>query len=214
MSLRDALAELYSRFDADQYRERYAAVADLIADEEKRRVHQVGDQAPTFALTDPDSGSVSSSELLLRGPLIVNFYRGLWCSYCQEDLLGLEQISSDIRKANASIIVLTHGLETTVRQRLRQTSSFEFPILDDVTGEVAEQFGIRWAPEDASLIESALGADLVTLRGTGPWILPMQARYVIGQDGVIVFANIAADYDQRSEPATVLPVLAELGFRD
>ena len=42
MSLRDALAELYSRFDADQYRERYAAVADLIADEEKRRVHQVG----------------------------------------------------------------------------------------------------------------------------------------------------------------------------
>lgn len=213
MSLRDALAELYSRFDADQYRERYAAVADLIADEEKRRVQQVGDQAPTFALTDPDSGSVSSSELLLRGPLIVNFYRGLWCSYCQQDLLGLEQISLDIRKANASIIVITHGLEATVRQRLRQTSSFEFPILDDVTGEVAEQFGIRWAPEDASLIESALGADLVTLRGTGPWILPMQARYVIGQDGIIVFANIAADYDQRSEPATVLPVLAELGFR-
>jgi peroxiredoxin len=214
MSLRDALAELYSRLDADQHRERYAAVADFIADEEKRRVHQVGDQAPAFALTDPDLGSVSSSEFLLRGPLIVNFYRGLWCSYCQQDLLGLEQITPDIRKANASIVVITHDLEAAARQRLRQTTNFGFPIVDDVAGEVAEQFGIRWAPEDASLIESALGADLVTLRGTGPWILPMQARYVIGRDGVIVFANIAADYDQRSEPATILPVLAELGFAD
>jgi peroxiredoxin len=151
---------------------------------------------------------------LLRGPLIVNFYRGLWCSYCQQDLLGLEQITPDIRKANASVVVITHDLEAAARQRLRQTTNFGFPIVDDVAGEVAEQFGIRWAPEDASLIESALGADLVTLRGTGPWILPMQARYVIGRDGVIVFANIAADYDQRSEPATVLPVLAELGFAD
>jgi peroxiredoxin len=111
-----------------------------------------------------------------------------------------------------SIVVITHGLEATVRQRLRQTTHFGFPIVDDVTGEVAEQFGIRWAPEDASLIESALGADLITLRGTGPWISPMQARYVIGRDGVIVFANVAADYDQRSEPATVLTILAELGF--
>jgi hypothetical protein len=108
------------------------------------------------------------------------------------------------------IVVITHGLEATVRQRLRQTTHFGFPIVDD--GEVAEQFGLRWAPEDASLIESALGADLITLRGTGPWISPMQARYVIGRDGVIVFANVAADYDQRSEPATVLTILAELGF--
>lgn len=212
MALRDALAELYSRFDAAQHRERYAAVANLIADEEKRRVRQVGDQAPAFALMDPDFGCVSSSELLLCGPLIVTFYRGLWCSYCQQDLLGLEQIAPDIRETKASIVVITHGLETPVRQRLRQTTNFGFPIVDDVTGEIAEQFGIRWTPQDASLIESALGADLITLRGIGPWILPMQARYVVGQDGIIVFANVAADYHKRSEPAAVLPVLARLGF--
>jgi thiol-disulfide isomerase/thioredoxin len=118
MSLRDALADLYSRFDADQHRERYTAIADLVANEEKRRVRQVGDPAPTFALTDPDLGTVISSDILLRGPLIVNFYRGLWCSYCQQDLLGLEQIIPDIGKANASIVVITNGLEKTVRQRL------------------------------------------------------------------------------------------------
>jgi hypothetical protein len=78
MSLRDALANLYRRFDADQHRERYAAATDLIADEEKRRVRQVGHRAPEFALADPDFGNVISSECLRRGPLIVNFYRGLW----------------------------------------------------------------------------------------------------------------------------------------
>lgn len=212
MSLRDALANLYSRFDADQHRERYAAAADLIADEEKRRVRQVGHRAPEFALADPDFGNVIFSECLRRGPLIVNFYRGLWCSYCQQDLLSLQQLMPDIRRANASVVVITQGLAKSARQRLREATDFGFPIVDDENGEVAEQFGIRWPTEDANVVEAALGTDLATLRGIGPWILPMQARFVIGQDGVIAFANVAVDYDQCSEPASILPVLRELGF--
>jgi peroxiredoxin len=117
----------------------------------------------------------------------------------------------DIREANASVVVMTHNLDNTVRQHLRQTTNFGFPILGDVNGRVAEQFGIRWALDDADMIETALGVDHAPLRGNNPWILPMQARYVIGRNSVIVFANIAIDYAQRSEPASILPVLAELG---
>jgi peroxiredoxin len=214
MSLRDALAELYSQFDSDQLHARYAAAARIIADEEKRRARQVGDRVPPFSLDDPDFGTLSSSELLQRGALVVNFYRGLWCSYCQRDLLGLERTVPDLRKANASIAAITHGLEKDVREKLRRTASLSFPILDDIDGNVAEQFGIRWPAEDANLIETELGMNLVTLRGSGPWIVPMQARFVIDPNGVIVFANIAFDYDQRSEPAAVLPVLAKLGGFD
>lgn len=76
---------------------------------------------------------------------------------------------------------------------------------------MAEQFGIRWPTDEANLIETELGMNLVTLHGDGPWIVPMQARFVVGPDGMIVFANVAFDYDQRSEPAAVLPVLAKLG---
>jgi peroxiredoxin len=145
MSFRDALADLYSQFDAAQHCERYEAIARLVDEEEKKRVRGVGDEAPTFALVDPDMGKVSSAEALRRGPLIVNFYRGLWCSYCQKDLLGLEDILPDIQQANASIVVITHRLEDSVRQYLRQNSNFSFPIVNDVDGAVAEQFGIRWA---------------------------------------------------------------------
>jgi hypothetical protein len=60
------------------------------------------------------------------------------------------------------------------------------------------------------LIDAEMGLDLISFRGTRPWILPMQARYLIGQDGVIAFANVAFDYDQRSEPAAMLPALSRL----
>jgi hypothetical protein len=69
-SLREALAALYSRFDPDQLVERYSAAAKLVAEEERRRVRQVGDCVPPFNLTHPERGFISSSDLLNEGPLI------------------------------------------------------------------------------------------------------------------------------------------------
>jgi hypothetical protein len=68
----------------------------------------------------------------------------------------------------------------------------------------------RWSLSDVGLIDAEMGLDLVSFRGTRPWILPMQARYLIGQDDVIAFANVAFDYDQRAEPTAILPALARL----
>lgn len=213
MTLRDTLARLYSQSDAERLAEHHAAAAAMIADEEKSRVLRVGQCVRAFGIADPDFGAVSSSELLEHGPLIVTFYRGLWCPYCRQDLLGLDEIMPKVRETNASVVVLAHGLEPGIRAKLRTATSLNFPIVDD-EGEIAEQFGLRWSDDDAAVMEAVLGTDLVTMRGTGPWIVPMQARYVIKQDGVIVFDNVAFDYSQRTEPAAVLPALAQLaGWR-
>jgi peroxiredoxin len=211
MSLRETLAALYGNYDARQLAERYAAAAKLIAEEERRRVRQVGERIPSFEIDHPEEGRISSAELLSKGPLIVNFYRGLWCSYCQRDLLGVEEAFPDIRKVNASVIALTRDLNQEVRTKLQETTEISFPIIDDTEGLIAEQFGLRWSVRDADLIDTATGANLVTMRGTRPWIIPMQARYLIQQDSVIAFANVAFDYDQRTEPAAMLPALARLG---
>src|ERR1700749_4601321 len=104
MALREVLVDLYSRFDSTQMQARYAAAAKAITDEEKKRVRRVGDRIPVFSVKDPLFGTISSSQLLQRGPLVLNFYRGLWCSYCQLDLLDLEQTLPDIRKANGSVV--------------------------------------------------------------------------------------------------------------
>jgi hypothetical protein len=101
-------------------------------------------------------------------------------------------------------------LNSDVRAKLKQTVSISFPIVGDADGLVAEQFGLRWGVSEADLIDAEIGMDLILFRGTRPWILPMQARYLVQEDGVVAFANVAFDYNQRTEPAAVLPVLAKL----
>jgi peroxiredoxin len=211
MSLQDILIELKDLPDSLERDARYAAVADLIAAEEKRRLRGVGDLAPVFSLGGPRFGHVSSAKLLRRGPLVVNFYRGLWCSYCQRDLVELEQAMTDIRSLEASVLAITHDIAHANRA-IPGDLEVSFPILDDKDGRVAEQFGLRWSPEEAQIIETQLGMNIVTMRGTGPWIFPMHARYVIDQYGIIAFAEVVYNWDTRSKPSHIVPVLAGLGL--
>ena len=210
MSLNEKLQELGTQFRANEYVAYFDAAVNLVAEEEALRLSKVGERAPTFTLSDPDFGQVSSLDLLADGPLVVSFYRGLWCGYCQRDLIGLEQAMPSIRLAHASAVAIAHGVEPAIRERLRKLNEFSFPLLDDVNGRVAEQFGIRWSTAESDLIDEELGMNLDTLRGTRPWILPMQARFVIGQSGTIEFAEAVFNYDQRSEPVVVLSILAGL----
>ena len=83
-------------------------------------------------------------------------------------------------------------------------------MLDDEEGRCCRQLRSALGAGQLRLIEEQLGLNLFSFRGTEPWIVPMQARYVIGRDGIIVFAEVAFDYSQRSEPVSVLPVLARL----
>lgn len=102
--------------------------------------------------------------------------------------------------------------QTAANSRKSQRNNrLGFPIVGDKGGELAAKFGIRWhLPEDLQAIHKQLGADLVAFNGEDSWTLPMPARYVIGQDGVIAYAEINPDYTRRPEPSDVLPVLDEL----
>jgi peroxiredoxin len=211
MSLQDILTELKDLPASLEKNARYAAVAELIAAEEKRRLLGVGDLAPAFSLTGPKFGRVSSAELLRQGPVIVNFYRGLWCSYCQRDLAELEEMMTRIRSVESSVLAIAHNIGSRMHSGIREDIDVSFPILDDKDGRVAEQFGLRWSPEEAQIIEAELGMNIVTLRDTGPWIFPMQARYVIDQHGIIAFAEVVYNWDTRSKLVGMLPILAALG---
>jgi peroxiredoxin len=210
MSLQSLFDNLGASLGAKGSEGRRRAAENLIATEEQRRVLKVGDRAPMFSLPQADIGPVSSAELLRRGPLVISFYRGLWCPYCQRDLIGLEEAMSDIRSVKATAVAVSHQILSGASRQFHDTQKFSFPVLDDITGGVAEQFGIHWDVDDLNLIHEELGTDLPGFRGTDPWIRPMQARYVIARDSVIAFAEIAFNYDQRSEPVKVLSTLAQL----
>jgi peroxiredoxin len=210
VSLREDLCGLYDQFSCTQLQARYEAAAKLVSEEEKRRVLRVGDRVGAFELTDPDRGSVWSPGALENGPLVLTFYRGLWCRYCQQDLVSLDRLVPEINRLEASAIAVAHDLDTGARAQLRQIADFKFLIADDTSGRLAERFGIRWPIEDEELIRRELGLDITTLQGAGPWIQPIQARFVIGQDGVLAFVSVAFDYDQYSEPTEILPALTKM----
>lgn len=189
----------------------HRATDELIASGAQDRALKAGEIAPAFTLPDADGHPLSSATLLAKGPLVLTFYRGAWCPYCNFDLSALEQARPDIEARGASLVAISEQTAPNSRKSQRQ-NGLGFPILGDHGGEIAARFGLRWTlPDYLREVHKALGADLTQFNGEDSWTLPMPARYVIAPDGVIAYAEVNADYTRRPEPAAILPVLERLG---
>lgn len=191
----------------------HRSVDELIASGAPDRALKVEDVAPSFTLPDPNGKPVSSGALLAKGPLVVAFYRGVWCPYCNYELTALEQARSEIEARGASLVAISQQSAANSRKSQRQ-SGLGFPILGDHAGKLAAQFNLRWTlPEYLRVAHRMLGAALPQFNGEESWTLPMNARYVIAQDGTIVYAEVNADYARRPEPSAIFPVLERLARR-
>ncbi|BAU88772.1 alkyl hydroperoxide reductase [Methylorubrum populi] len=171
---------------------------------------KAGDTAPEFTLRDADGNSVSSRTLLQRGPLVATFYRGVWCPYCNYDLQALEEVRPEIEARGASLVAISPQTQANSRKAQRD-NKLGFPILSDPGTAVAARFGLRFAlPDDLIEVYRQFGNDLARINDDPAWVLPMPARYVIGTDGVIAYAEVNPDYTQRPDPSELLPVLDRL----
>ncbi len=185
----------------------HRATAELIASGAATRALKAGDKAPAFTLNDPDGKPVSSVELLAQGPLVVSFYRGVWCPYCNMELQALQAALPEFAAAGAKLVAISPQTAPNSRKSMRQ-NSLGFPILSDSHGDVAAAFGLRFALPDY-LIElyKSLRNDLPAFNNDPGWTLPMPGRFVIGQDGVILYAEVNPDYTRRPEPDDMLPAI-------
>jgi peroxiredoxin len=214
MSLQEKLAAMRAGDATATPREMKRAVAAemsaLISSGQAGRALNLGDRAPDFVLPDTDGNTVSTQDLLRKGPLVVTFYRGVWCPYCNADLQAVEEVAERIRGFGASLVAISPQTPANSR-RSRQENKLSFPILSDKNCELAEKFGIRWIPSQALQgVYINFGTDIGAFNGDGSWALPMPARYVIGQDRTISYAEIHPNYTHRPEPGDVCPVLQRL----
>lgn len=186
------------------------ATMALIAGGQASRALKTGDRAPAFILNDPDGKPVASSDLLAKGALAVSFYRGVWCPYCNMELQALQAALPEIQARGASLVAISPQTAANSRKSQRD-NKLGFPILSDVKSEVANAFGIRFAlPEYLVDVYKAFKNDLPAFNDDPSWVLPMPARYVIGRDGVIAYAEVNPDYTQRPDPSELFPVLDRL----
>lgn len=185
----------------------HRATAELQATGQAARAKTVGDAAPAFTLTDPEGTPVSSAALLRRGPLVVSFYRGVWCPYCNMELQALQEALPAFQARGASLVAISPQSAPNSRKSVRQ-NKLGFPILSDPHNDVAAAFGLRFAlPDYLVALYKSLKNDLPGFNGDESWTLPMPARYVIGRDATILYAEVNPDYTRRPEPEELLPVL-------
>ena len=186
------------------------ATRELIESGQAQRARKAGDVAPEFSLKGPDGELVSSRDLLAKGPLVVSFYRGVWCPYCNLELQALQAALPEITVRGASLVAISPQTAPNSRKSQRD-NKLEFPILSDARSEVAHAFGIRFAlPEYLAKVYKDFGNNLPVVNDDPAWVLPMPARYVIATDGTIAYSEVNPDYTHRPDPSELLPVLDRL----
>lgn len=173
------------------------------------KAFKVGDKAPDFTLNNQNGKAVSLYNELANGPVILTWYRGGWCPYCNITLHFLQQKLPEFQKAGATLLALTpelpdQSLSTSEKHKL------EFVVLSDVGNKIARDYGVvyKLTREVADIYDAAF--DINGYNGDESNELPLAVTYVIDQKGIIKYAFIDADYRNRAEPDDIIEVLSKL----
>lgn len=214
MSLQEKLEELTTKLRSLVPADRLATV-DRAIDQLKNsgiaeHTLKQGEKAPSFELPDGDGNLWRSEDLLRSGPLVIVFYRGRWCAYCNTQLVELQKIHKQIAGSEASLVAISpqtqkHSYMTRDMHKLR------FPVLSDTGNLVARKFGLVYhlSPQLQTMYESIF-TKLPGYNGDQSWELPVPASYVVRPDGIIAYARVDADWRQRPEPEEILARLPKL----
>ncbi len=167
----------------------------------------VGDSVPDFALPNAKGESVRFSELLANGPVVLSFYRGGWCPYCNLELRALQEKLPEIQDLGATLLAISpeqpdNSLSTA------EKNSVSFDILSDDGNKVARQFGLVFElPAVLRPLYENFGIDLPASNGDESFTLPVPATYVVGPNRVVLECYVDMDYSTRMDPEAVLTAL-------
>ena len=180
------------------------------AEDAAKKALNVGAKMPSFSLNDSLGKSVSSADLLKQGNLVVVFYRGAWCPFCNTYLHKLQKNLSQIKENGGNLVAIS--VENADRSMaVAKKNELNFTILSDPNLNVARSFGIVYQLSDETNEKyKGYGIDLVKYNQTEKPDLPISATYVVSKKGEIVYAFVEPDYQKRAEPEAIIQTLAKL----
>ncbi|WP_109673586.1 peroxiredoxin-like family protein [Dyadobacter jejuensis] len=169
---------------------------------------KIGEKAPNFELPNGEGKMVALESLLEKGPVVVTFYRGDWCPYCNLQLRALQARLSEIQALGATLVAISPQVPDGSMTET-EISKLEFTVLSDQDAKVASQYGVAWeVPEfllDHMRVDRNL--DLQKINHGNGTILPIPATFVLGPDGIVQWNYVNVDYRTRSEPDEVIAAL-------
>jgi len=171
---------------------------------------QIGEPLPAFNLPDADGRLVSLKSLLRSGPAVVSLNRGHWCPYCKLELRSLAAIHGEIRQLGAQLVSIMPDT-ATFTDDYAKANRLPFPILSDIDLGYALSLGlIFWVGSEIERLYGDLGIALERYQGNAGCFLPMGAKFIVGQDGLIKARQVNIEFRERMEPEAVLAVLRAL----
>ena len=210
--LEELSREVRSNASPERLQANAQTISDLVAHGLSALALREGDVAPDFSLPDAHGHMVALKTLLDSGPVVISFYRGGWCPFCNLELRGLQRVLPEIVQMGASLVAISPQLPDNSLST-QEKNQLTFPVLSDVGNIVAKRFRIVFTLPTA-LVEAnrAIGRELVEINGeTGAAQLPMPATFVLDKSGVIRLAFVEEDWSKRLDPDIVLDTLRGLG---
>ena len=165
---------------------------------------KVGDIAPDFSAKDQDGKTISLKESLRTGPVIMLFYRGQWCPYCNKQMSRYSDSLSILTAKGASVLAITPETAENVKKTIEKTKS-TFPLLEDQGLAIMKMYKVNFAVDEKTIVKyKGYGIDFDKANGVNGANLPVPATYVIGKDGKIKYVFFNTDYRKRASVMNIL----------
>ncbi len=194
-----------ARIEAYQRSVDELAARDLVA-----KAVKTGERAPDFELRNARGEVVRLSRLVAGGPVVLTFYRGGWCPYCNLQLRAYQRALPLFRALGAVLVAVSPEAPDQTLSTA-QKNALEFEVLSDVNGEAGRAFRLFFdlSAELRSFYVGG-GIDLSEKHADGEWRLPVPATYVIAADGRVALAFVDPEYRNRLEPSQIVRALETL----
>ncbi|MGL4987294.1 MAG: peroxiredoxin-like family protein [Treponemataceae bacterium] len=166
---------------------------------------KTGDKCPQFILKDIFGKEFDSQKSLEKGKLVIAFYRGGWCPYCNIELRGYQSIYDKIKASGAEIVAISPE-KPTIGEALARKHELSFPILFDEKNQFAKKLKLvfKMSPELIHLYKDKFKIDVEESQGNTDFELPIPATYIVDTDGTIIYDYVNRDYTYRLDPQEVL----------
>lgn len=182
---------------------------------------KVGDNVPDFKLKDKNGELRSLDTYISRGPLVITFYRGIWCPYCNLQLAAYNQRLDEIKALGADLVAITpegpegvaalEGSDFPKEAKDSAISNPNFDVLHDKNNKIADAFGLVFKlPEAHRKLFEMMNLDIERANGEGSFTFADPATYIVGQDGLIKWCFVPNNYRKRAEPDEILNQLRKL----
>jgi len=171
----------------------------------------IGQVAPDFELPNPQGKSISLNTLLAKGPVVVTFYRGSWCPYCNLQLRALQARLADIKELGAELVAISPQVPDDSLTE-DEINNMDFIVLSDQDAKVASEYGVAWEVPSFLLDHMRVDRqlDLESINNGNANILPIPATFIVDKHAKVIWRFVDVDYRTRSEPEDIIQALQKL----